>query len=161
VIVKAAAVIALLVGAIALARADALVPKDTIISLQRGACERRCAVYKVMLFSDGTTVFAGQYFVKKSGATLLHVSPGEIGSFLDHVERAGFFDMRNSYGIGSNEGCSGIDEDDAPIAIISISEAGRAKTIVHHHRCLGPEPERLTRLEAEIDNLVDAKRFYR
>jgi hypothetical protein len=68
--------------------------------------------------------------------------------------------MRNSYGIGGNEGCSGIDADDAPIAIISISAAGRAKTIIHHHRCLGSEPERLTRLEAEIDNLVDAKRFY-
>lgn len=40
---------------------------DTFIVLQTGACERRCPVYRLIIFDDGTLIWYGQAYVKRLG----------------------------------------------------------------------------------------------
>jgi Domain of unknown function (DUF6438) len=47
---------------------------DTLITLQRGACEQPCAVYRIVIFADGTVVYEGRHFVRKSGLMKTGVS---------------------------------------------------------------------------------------
>ena len=46
------------------------IPDDSVITLQHHTCERHCAVYKVVLFGDGTVIYYGQYYVRRKGLVL-------------------------------------------------------------------------------------------
>ena len=132
-----------------------------MILLQRGGCERRCAVYRVVLFGDGTGIFDGEYYVNRPGVVRLRVPVQRISAFIEQAIGRGFFNMRAEYGISDSTGCSSFDNDDAPIAVITISAAGHAKTVVHHHRCIGDDTNRLTVLEDDVDKIVNAASLIR
>ena len=48
---------------------------DTLITLQRGACEQRCAVYRLVIFADGTVIYEGRHFVRRTGLIRSGISP--------------------------------------------------------------------------------------
>jgi hypothetical protein len=142
-----------------LARAAETAPApDTLISLQRGACEARCAVYRVMIFADGTVIYDGQHFVRRAGLIRSGVSPEVLAALLKEFESAGFFDMETNYGYGGTDHCDKIDGD-GPAAILSVSSGGRSKTILHNHRCVGAAADRLTKLEDKVDLAVGAAKW--
>lgn len=126
---------------------------DTLITLQRGACEQRCAVYRLMIFADGTVIYDGQYFVRRTGLIRSGISPEVLSRLLRDLETGGFFRMENNYGYGNTERCKSIDPG-GPMAILSVSNQGRSKTVLHNHSCLGPVPSRLTELEDKVDRAV-------
>jgi len=134
------------------------IPADTVITLQRGACEKRCAVYKVGIFADGTLVYIGQYFVRRSGVVIEKVDAAAIRKLLSDFRAADYFKLKDQYGYDGVEGCTSL-ESDAPIAITSVSAGGLSKVIIHHHRCKGEIPEALTRLEDEIDRVAKSVRW--
>lgn len=141
-------------------------PASTVIALQRGGCERRCAVYKVVLFGDGTGLFNAAYYTPWKGAAPFRVAPERIAALAADAQAGGFFGMRDEYrvfrdaeGLHGSPGCTVSGQDDAPLAIVTVSVAGQARTIVHDHRCGGADPDRLTMLEDEIDAVAGSHRF--
>lgn len=123
---------------------------DTLITLQRGACEQRCAVYRLIIFADGTVIYDGQHFVRRAGLIRSGISPEVLGKLLHDLEEGGFFRMENNYGYGNTDRCKSIDPG-GPMAILSVSNQGRSKTVLHNHSCVGPIPSRLTDLEDKVD----------
>jgi hypothetical protein len=134
------------------------IPPDTVITLQRGACERRCAVYKVIIFADGTVIFDGQHYVRKAGLVKSRIEPEKIRKLIEDFKAVNYFNLREQYGIKGDVDCNP-GPSDAPIATTSIATGGRSKTITHHHRCAGAVSEQLTALEDEIDKIANTGRL--
>ena len=133
---------------------------DTVIALQRGACENRCAVSRLVVFVDGTVIYEGRYFVRHPGLIKGSISPEALNKLIEDVEASGFFQLESDYGYENNNGCKSIDPDtDGPMAILSVSNQGRSKTVLHHHRCVGPVPNKITELENRIDHAVGVVRW--
>ena len=126
---------------------------DTLITLQRGACEQRCAVYRLIIFADGTVIYEGRYFVRRTGLIKSGISPTVLTKLISDLETGGFFQLKDNYGYGNTDGCDSVDSD-GPAAILSVSNRGRSKTVLHNHRCVGPVPNRVTELEDKVDRAV-------
>ena len=126
---------------------------DTLITLQRGACEQRCAVYRLTIFADGSVIYEGQHFVRRNGLIKAGISPEVLAKLITDLETGGFFQLEANYGYGNTTHCTSIDSD-GPAAILSVSNQGRSKTVLHNHRCVGPDAKRLTELEDKIDRAV-------
>ena len=131
---------------------------DTLIVLQRGACEKRCAVYRLVIFADGSVIYEGRYFVRQTGLIKSSVSPEVLAKLIVDLETGGFFQLEGNYGYSNTDGCDSIDSD-GPVAILSVSNKGRSKTVLHHHRCVGPVPNRVTELEDKVDRAVGAVKW--
>jgi len=131
---------------------------DTLIILQRGACEQRCAVYRIVIFADGTVVYEGRHFVRKSGLMKAGVSQEVLYKLIGDLEAGGFFQLEDNYGYGNKDHCDSIDSD-GPAAILSVSNRGRSKTVLHNHRCVGSAAHRLTELEDEVDRAVGSAQW--
>jgi Domain of unknown function (DUF6438) len=139
---------------------EALIPADLTVTLDRGACEARCAVYKVVLTAKGRITFEGRYFLRTKGTAHGTVDEGGLRRLIEAFNAVGFFDLKDQYGYDDVGGCASV-RSDAPVATTSLTMAGRSKTVVHHHRCVGPVPDRLTALEDEIDQVAGTVRWIR
>ena len=122
-------------------------PPDTLIVLQMGACERRCPVYRLVLFADGSVLFDGRHYVRVPGLFRSKVSLDSIGKLITEAESIRFFELKNSYAPGAD--CES-PKSDAPSATLTITSRARAKTIQHFRGCSGREPEQLKQLEDAI-----------
>jgi len=125
-------------------------PRDSLIVLQMGACERRCPVYRLVLFADGSTLFDGRYYVRVPGPFRSKVSLDSLGKLMGQAEAIRFFELKDSYQPGGD--CES-PKSDGPAATLTISLRGRAKTILHFRGCAGREADQLTKLE---DAIVEA-----
>ncbi len=134
------------------------VAPDTLITLQRGACERRCAVYRVVIFADGTVIYEGRHFVRRTGLIKSGVSPETLARLIDELEAGGFFQLEADYGYGQAGHCDRVDSD-GPTAILSVSSRGRSKTVLHSHRCVGTASDRVTAFEDKVDRAVGAAKW--
>ena len=157
-ITRAAALLLLALPVLAWQVQSDELPPDTLIVLQRGACERRCAVYNVIIFSDGSVIFDGRHYVRQTGAVKSSITRDALAGLLHDASALHFFDLKERYGYGSNTGCDSM-HPDAPTAILTIASAGRSKTVLHHHGCVNAEADRLTSLEDKIDKAVSAVRW--
>lgn len=129
------------------------VAPDTLITLQRGACEKRCAVYRVVIFADGTAIYEGRHFVRRTGLIKSGVSQETLARLIDDLESGGFFQLDVDYGYSQTAHCDRIDSD-GPAAILSVSSRGHSKTVLHSHRCVGAFSDRVTMFEDMIDRAV-------
>ena len=133
-------------------------PADTLIALQRGACEHRCAVYKVIIFADGSVIFDGRSYVRRAAVIRANISLEAVRKVLNEAAAIRFFDLKRRYAPGEASGCDLV-QSDAPTAIISVSSAGKSNTVVHYHGCAGADSNRLMQFEAEIDAAVNVSRW--
>jgi hypothetical protein len=133
-------------------------PPDTLIVLQRGACEQRCAVYRLVIFADGTVIYDGRYFVRRAGLLRGGVAPEALAKLVEELETGGFFQMASNYGDGDAQNCDSIDGD-GPTATLTVSSHGQSKTVLHNHRCVGAAPDRLTELEDKVDRAAGAAKW--
>lgn len=144
-------------AAIASASSDGI-PDDSVITLQHHTCERHCAVYKVVLFGDGTVIYYGQYYVRRKGLVLGSVDREVFRQLIDSAKRIDYFNLKSEYGYHDMSGC----EErlpDAPIVATSITIGSQSHGIIHHQRCGGPIPKQLTQFEDEIEKLANVVRF--
>ena len=132
-------------------------PPDTLIVLQRGACERRCAVYNVILYADGSAIFDGRHYVGKPGVFKTTISRDSVAKLLDEAAALRFFDLPAKYTPGS-AGCDA-SPSDAPTAILTISARGQTRTVVHHLACKSGDAGKLAALEEQIDKAVNTARW--
>jgi hypothetical protein len=133
-------------------------PADTLIVLQRGACERRCAVYNIAIFADGSVIFDGRHYVRQAGLAKTTITREAVRQLLEEAMSLGFFQMKARYGFGDTADCEML-RSDAPTAVLSISSDGMAKTIVHNQGCVGPTSEGLKKFEERIDKAVNSTRW--
>lgn len=136
------------------------IPADTLITLERTACFGSCPDYKITVLADGTVVFEGRQFVKKTG-TAESVVPGEqLSGLLAKFEEIRFFNLKDQY-ITFLDGCES-EVTDHPSAITSIRTNGKTKTVNHYYGCRGPEVlAKLEKLEQAIDNAVNSSQWIR
>ena len=98
-------------------------------------------------------IYEGRHFVRQSGL-IKSVIPVEVLNNLTHdFEAAGFFQLEDTYGYANKEHCESIDAGE-PTAILTFSNHGRSKTIVHNHGCIGRATKQLTELEDKVDHAV-------
>lgn len=131
---------------------------DTLIVLQRGACEQRCAVYRLVIFADGTVIYEGRYFVRRAGLVKSSIPPEALEKLANDLDSAGFFQLADNYGYGNKDQCQSF-ESGEPGAILTLSYHGHSKTVLHNHGCTGSVPSRLTDLEDKIDRAVGTAKW--
>jgi hypothetical protein len=131
---------------------------DTLIVLQRGACEQRCAVYRVAIFSDGTVIYEGRHFVRQPGLIKSIISQDVLAKLINDFDTGGFFQLEDNYGYGNKDHCETLQSGE-PSAILTVSSHGRTKTILHSHGCVGDASKRLTELEDKVDKAVGAAKW--
>ena len=129
------------------------VPARAVITLQRGPCERRCAVYKVAIFGDGTVIFDGQYYVRKPGPAKARISSDQVGALIAEFRAIDYFDLKD-------QTCNQADAD-APTVITSIALGGQGKSVLHDLGCQGPVAAKLKALEDKIDKVANTARWVR
>lgn len=156
-----AAVSMLLVhAAIAVAPAAAAedVPPDTRIVLERGACEHRCAVYSLGIAADGSVVWDGRFYVAHAGRAKAQVPAESVRALLEEARAIGFFELPDSYGVAEDSVCD--DKlSDAPMATVTITADGAAKSVAHWHGCVTALGDRLTAFEDAIDAAAGSVRW--
>lgn len=133
-------------------------PEDTVVTLQRHTCERRCAVYRVVLFADGTVIYHGQYKVRRAGLVLDHVDPERLRKLIDTAKAIHYFTLKSEYGYHETKDCDSL-VPDGPIVSTSVTTGGESKGIIHHQRCAGAIPAQLTAFEDDIDKLANTARW--
>lgn len=133
-------------------------PVNAVITLQRGACEKRCSVYKLAIFADGTLLYDGQSYVRKTGPVAATIPTSEVVRLVADFQAANYFAMKSQYGYDGVADCSSV-ESDAPVAITSVTAGSQSKSVIHHHRCRGAVPDQLTRLEDELDKAANTRRW--
>jgi Domain of unknown function (DUF6438) len=143
-------------------------PPDTVIVLERGACEHRCPVYRIVVFADGDLLRDGIAYVSRLGVVRSRVEPGVIKEWLADVKKMNFFDLKNGYGVFRQYGISNdfqVDEKcdseqpDAPLATLSISSGGRSKTVIYNRSCKGPTYDGLRFLENKFVAITHSDRW--
>ncbi|MEP6834679.1 MAG: DUF6438 domain-containing protein [Gemmatimonas sp.] len=142
-------------------------PQDALIVLQMGACERRCPVYKIVIFADGTTIYEGRHYVTKPGVVRGKMSLDTLGKILADADALRFYGLKQRYAPveAVNEAAlSGeclTPKSDAPSAILTVSAKGRSNTIVHFRGCSGADAVRLTQFEDRIVSAANIAKLTR
>jgi hypothetical protein len=136
------------------------IPRDTVIVLERTACYGTCPIYKITISGDGSVVFEGRRFVKKTGTAKAAISQQQVRELLAEFEEIKFFDLRSQYA-EREDGCKEW-WTDMPSAITSISSNGKSKSVKHYYGCQGLKVlTELQRLEHAIDLAVDSAQWIR
>ena len=138
--------------------AESEVAPDTLITLQRFACEDHCAVYRLVIFADGSVIYDGKYFVRRTGLVMSSIGPKILAKLVRDLDTGRFFELENDYGFQNKRHCDST-EAGGPLAILSVSNAGRSRTVIHQHTCTGPDSERVTGLEDLVDHAVNAAKW--
>ncbi|MGO4711107.1 DUF6438 domain-containing protein [Bradyrhizobium sp. 2TAF24] len=143
---------------IAAARALSPVAQHGImITLERGPCEARCAVYRLTLDGAGHVVYVGGHFVHKAGRATARVQPDAVHQIARELEALDFFALKEAY--GRDPGDCVARQDDAPTAALTLNVDGRHKTVQHNVGCTGPVASRLSEIAAAIDRLAGVSRW--
>jgi Domain of unknown function (DUF6438) len=53
-------------------------PPGTVITMTRGGCERRCPVYHVVLFADGTVIIEGHHYLPKRVLVQAEIAASDV-----------------------------------------------------------------------------------
>ena len=70
---------------------------ELIISLQRTACFGTCPIYKIEIFSDGSSIYTGTRFVENIGVTKFSLSETQLNLILTQADTIGFRNMKEEY----------------------------------------------------------------
>ena len=147
----------LILSAAAMASADDI-PRDSVITLQRHTCENHCPVYKVVIFGDGTVIYYGEYYVHRKGLVLDRIGTEAFRQLIESVGLIDYFNLKSEYGYHDTSGCESRIPD-GPVVSTSVSIGGQSHAVLHHHRCGGLVPGKLTDFENGIDKLANTARF--
>ncbi len=133
------------------------IPADTEIVLERQRCDLRCPVYKLTISADGSVVYEGRSFVKRTGIVRGSIGKEKLSELIAEIERINYFSLQDKYIPGAE--CPQV-ATDYPTAITAVRFNGRSKTIQHYHGCTGADVlQELTDLESKIDQAVNTQQW--
>ena len=115
-----------------------------VAQIDRGACFGTCPVYSVVVYGDGTVIYAGESHVKVVGRRSRKLEKKDLDQLTAAFDKRGFASMDASYEKSS-------EEDPA-----TISVTFRGKTVI---RAAGDPrtPSALLELEDEVESLLKTK----
>ncbi len=140
-----------------------IIPKDTVITLERTGCNGSCPIYKLRISADGSLAYDGQMYVKTKGIVRSTVSQEQLRQLISEFEKAKYFSLRDSY-VAAPDGCP-TNWKDNPSAITSVQMEGKKKSISHYYGCREQGvnslvyPQELYKLESRIDEIVNSKQW--
>jgi len=121
-----------------------------ILTLERGACEKRCAVYSLTFFADGSVIYHGKHYVRRSGLVRSNVEPKKVEQLIE-----AFRDLP-----APEETCAEMNSLD-PSATVTYVSNSQSTTITHSLSCKGPVPQQWDQLERKVDALVNSRQWIR
>ena len=132
------------------AKSNASNNQDVVITLERTACFGTCPVYSLTIRGDGTVAYEGKEFVDVKGEAETTISQDQVDQLVSEFEKVDYFSLNDSY----------IERTvtDLPTVITSISIEGKTKEI-EHYRGDFSAPEKLTKLEDKIDEIVNSDQW--
>ena len=133
-------------------------PPDTVITMVRGGCEKRCPVYRVVVFADGTVIVEGRYYLRKPVFARSEIPTGDVKKLVDRFLAIDYLHLRGDFGF-KGKGCASFVPGDAPSVTTTLVTGGQGKSIVHYQGCLGDVPKQITELERAIDETAHTDRW--
>lgn len=135
------------------------IPPDTLIKLERGLCFGSCPAYTLTIKADGSVIFEGRKFVKKTGPVESKISAAQVAELIGEFEKINYFSLPGDFIPDNKENC-GRYATDMPSATTSIRMNGKSKEIYHYYGCeKNPTIEKLSNLEARIDAIVNSAQW--
>ncbi len=126
--------------------AQAAIPEDTLIRLERTACYGTCPVYTVTIDAHGAVTYEGIEYVRVKGRQTGRIPVARVAAILDTARRIRFFALADRYARPVT---------DLPTTFVTITEAGRSKKVEDYTDA----PDGLRQLEREIDEAAGTKRW--
>jgi Domain of unknown function (DUF6438) len=71
--------------------------KDIVISLKKGSCYGKCAVYNLHIYKDGFVTYEGILHAEKIGLFSKEVTKEELNTFKKEFEEIGFMELPSEY----------------------------------------------------------------
>ena len=71
--------------------------KDIVISLKKGSCYGKCAVYNLHIYKDGFVTYDGLLHAEKMGLFSKRVTKEELNTFKKEFEEIGFMELPSEY----------------------------------------------------------------
>lgn len=124
--------------------------KPLVASLERGPCYGFCPVYKVSVREDGSVQYQGENFVKVTGPAEAKLDAAAVARLKQAFAKARFASFANAYETRTIT--------DSPTAVVSFGD-GKSAKVVRHYRGDHNAPPALTRLEDEIDAIVNIQQW--
>lgn len=120
------------------------------ITLARTVCYGRCPVYDLSISGDGTVVYNGGGYVQTRGRQEAHISQAQVQELLAFFEKVGYFALNPEY--------TDYQITDLPYVTTSLT-LGDQDYMVRHYRGDRSAPEKLSLLEARIDEIVNTAQW--
>lgn len=136
------------------------IPKDLLITLERGPCMGRCPQYTVVISADGKVEFDGKSDTNVTGKASGKISENDLKGLVAAFEKINYFDLKERY---TDDACPEV-ATDMSSATTSLQLNGKQKTIFHYHGCETKDthesyPPGLNLLENEIDEIAKTDRW--
>lgn len=127
-------------------------PSDSpvVATLEREPCFGFCPVYKVAVHADGTVKYEGIRSVKTKGEATGSIGAEGVEQLHAAFAAADYFNLQDEY--------VRMEITDLPYANTSYTKDGRSKA-VRHYAGDRTAPEALTKLEQEIDRIVNIEQW--
>jgi hypothetical protein len=119
--------------------------------------------YRISIFVDGTVIFEGKKHVISKEPIRTRIDKEQLANLLAEFERIKYYSLHDRY-TASEDGCS-LRRTDHAFATTTLKLDGKKKSIVHYYGCREegrPDvvfPQALYKLEATIDEVVNAKQW--
>jgi hypothetical protein len=126
-------------------------PGAPFVSLQREVCFGECPIYRIAAYRDGEVRYEGEDFVEVRGRYIGRITEAQIRELDELFVEYRFFAMKDAY--------VHADWTDMPTVKVGyVAPDGRWKFVEHYH---GDEsaPQDLTVIEANVDRILDARRW--
>jgi len=131
------------------------IPKDLLITLERGPCMGRCPQYAVTISADGKIEFDGKSDTRVTGKASGKISEDNLKKLVAAFEKINYFDLKERY---TDAACPEV-ATDMSSATTSFQSNGKQKTVFHYHGCVTKDthesyPPGLNLLENLIDEFT-------
>jgi ankyrin repeat protein len=120
------------------------------MTLKRTTCFGTCPSYRVEIHGDGTVLYEGQAYVAITGSHRGSVSKGTVSELVDAFRNMDYYSLEDEYVWPAT---------DLPTYETSIEIDGKLKKVKDYAGAQVGMPLSVSKLEAEIDRLVDTERW--
>jgi ankyrin repeat protein len=120
------------------------------IQLTRTRCFGTCPDYEVTIAGDGTVEFNGRAYVLIPGHHVAHVPTQSVKELIGAFDKADFFSANDRYAANWT---------DNPTQTLTITVAGRTKTVIDYVGTSAGMPLALRNLEASVDEVAGTARW--
>lgn len=118
---------------------------EILITIERQPCYGECPVYSAEIYTNGTVIYKGKYWVKVEGERQYKITKYKLEKLVEEFHRINYFSLKNKY----EKDKFGVSVTDQTTTITSITLNAKKKRIVNYYGA----PEELDELADKIDKI--------